>query len=160
MTYGSQAARRPTSSSSSATSPCATTTGQHLAAVDAALARLDAGTYGTCTTCGKPIGAERLEALPWAALCIDCQRAAKLAVTEPSVPTAAPASSSSAIDAIRPPPSAARHRPPHAARALRPARPQPVAQGRESLQPIGAFKIRGAYNAAASLDPADDAPGA
>ena len=49
----------------------------HLEAVDAALARLDAGTYGACTTCGKPIGADRLGALPWAALCIECQRAAK-----------------------------------------------------------------------------------
>ena len=49
---------------------------QHLEAVDAAIARLDAGTYGRCTACGKPIAAERLEALPWAALCIDCQRAA------------------------------------------------------------------------------------
>ena len=47
-----------------------------LAATDAALARLDAGTYGTCTACGRRIGAERLEALPAAALCIDCQRAA------------------------------------------------------------------------------------
>lgn len=49
----------------------------HLEAVDAALARVAAGTYGRCTSCGKEIGAERLEALPWAALCIDCQRAAK-----------------------------------------------------------------------------------
>lgn len=48
---------------------------QHLGAVDAALARLDAGTYGRCSSCRNPIGAERLEALPWAALCIDCQRA-------------------------------------------------------------------------------------
>jgi len=48
----------------------------HLDAVNAALARLDAGTYGRCTSCAKPVGAERLEALPWAALCIDCQRAA------------------------------------------------------------------------------------
>jgi DnaK suppressor protein len=48
----------------------------HLAAVDAALARIDAGTYGRCTACGKPVAPERLEALPWAALCIDCQRAA------------------------------------------------------------------------------------
>jgi RNA polymerase-binding protein DksA len=43
-------------------------------AVDGALARLDAGTYGRCTTCGKPIAPERLEALPAAAHCIDCQR--------------------------------------------------------------------------------------
>jgi DnaK suppressor protein len=49
---------------------------QHLAAVDAALARLDADTYGRCTNCGNAIAPERLEALPWAALCIDCQRAA------------------------------------------------------------------------------------
>ena len=45
-----------------------------LEAVDSALARLDGGRYGTCTSCGKRIGAERLEALPSAALCIDCQR--------------------------------------------------------------------------------------
>jgi RNA polymerase-binding protein DksA len=48
----------------------------HLRDVEAALARLDAGTYGTCTGCGSPVGAERLEALPWAAHCIDCQRRA------------------------------------------------------------------------------------
>lgn len=42
--------------------------------VQAALARVDAGTYGTCTVCGRPIGAERLEARPEAALCIDDQR--------------------------------------------------------------------------------------
>jgi len=49
----------------------------HLEAVDAALARLDVGTYGACTICGKSVGADRLAALPWAALCIECQRAAK-----------------------------------------------------------------------------------
>ena len=47
-----------------------------LAQVDAALAALDAGTYGTCRSCGKPIAPGRLEAIPWAQLCIDC--AAKL----------------------------------------------------------------------------------
>jgi DnaK suppressor protein len=47
---------------------------QHLAAVEAALGRLDAGTFGTCTNCGRPIAEGRLEALPWAALCIECQR--------------------------------------------------------------------------------------
>ena len=45
-----------------------------LAAIDGALARIDAGTYGTCVRCGRPIGEERLEALPWAELCIDCKR--------------------------------------------------------------------------------------
>ena len=45
-----------------------------LAAIDAALERIDAGTYGVCTSCGREIGEERLEAIPYAALCIDCQR--------------------------------------------------------------------------------------
>ena len=35
---------------------------------------LDAGTYGVCVTCGQPIAPERLEAMPAAAHCIDCQR--------------------------------------------------------------------------------------
>lgn len=45
-----------------------------LAAIDAALARIDEGGYGICTACGRPIALERLEALPWAELCIDCAR--------------------------------------------------------------------------------------
>ena len=45
-----------------------------LAEIDAALARIDEGTYGVCVRCGKPIGQERLEALPWATLCIDDKR--------------------------------------------------------------------------------------
>lgn len=45
-----------------------------LAAIDAALKRIEEGTYGICSNCGKPILEERLEALPWATLCIDCQR--------------------------------------------------------------------------------------
>lgn len=45
-----------------------------LADIDAALKRIEDGTYGTCTNCGKPIAPERLEARPWATLCIDCQR--------------------------------------------------------------------------------------
>jgi DnaK suppressor protein len=40
----------------------------------AAMARLDAGTYGTCERCDKPIGADRLEALPFATKCIECKR--------------------------------------------------------------------------------------
>ena len=39
--------------------------------VDAALRRLDDGTYGTCQACGRPIGDDRLEALPWTRFCID-----------------------------------------------------------------------------------------
>jgi RNA polymerase-binding transcription factor DksA len=39
--------------------------------VERALARLDAGTYGTCEVCGADIGAARLEALPATRFCID-----------------------------------------------------------------------------------------
>ncbi len=42
--------------------------------IDAALARIDAGAYGICGACGKPIDADRLSAIPWARLCIDDQR--------------------------------------------------------------------------------------
>jgi RNA polymerase-binding protein DksA len=45
-----------------------------LADIDAALQRIEEGTYGICTNCGKQISEERLEARPWATLCIDCQR--------------------------------------------------------------------------------------
>lgn len=47
-----------------------------LAEIDAALQRIEDGTYGICEVCGKPIGEERLRALPWARLCIDDQRRA------------------------------------------------------------------------------------
>jgi DnaK suppressor protein len=49
---------------------------QTLAQIDRALARLDAGTYGSCERCGLPIAEERLRARPWATLCIDDQRLA------------------------------------------------------------------------------------
>jgi DnaK suppressor protein len=42
--------------------------------VERALAKMEAGTYGTCESCGKPIGLERLDALPWAVLCIECKQ--------------------------------------------------------------------------------------
>ena len=45
-----------------------------LGEIDAALARIEDGTYGTCTNCGNEIPVERLEAYPWASLCIDCAR--------------------------------------------------------------------------------------
>ena len=44
----------------------------HLEEIDAALKRVDAGTYGMCEACGTPIGAERLEARPAARICILC----------------------------------------------------------------------------------------
>lgn len=46
-----------------------------LAAVDAAVARMDSGRYGTCESCGGPIGEARLEALPDATLCVSCKSA-------------------------------------------------------------------------------------
>ncbi len=45
-----------------------------LGAIDAALRRLDEGTYGRCERCGKEIEEERLEAIPWATLCIEDKR--------------------------------------------------------------------------------------
>lgn len=50
------------------------TDGRLLAAIDTALARIEDGTYGTCVNCGAQIAPERLEAMPWATLCIDCKR--------------------------------------------------------------------------------------
>ena len=47
---------------------------EHLADIDAALARLADGSYGTCQTCGQPIGAERLTARPAARTCIGCTK--------------------------------------------------------------------------------------
>ena len=43
--------------------------------VESALKRMDAGTYGECERCGKPIDKARLKALPYAVLCIDCKKA-------------------------------------------------------------------------------------
>jgi DnaK suppressor protein len=45
---------------------------RHLAEVDAALGRLDAGTYGVCETCGRPIAEGRLEVRPTARTCVGC----------------------------------------------------------------------------------------
>jgi RNA polymerase-binding protein DksA len=45
-----------------------------LAEIDAALGRIESGTFGTCTRCGGPIGAERLKAMPYATKCIECKR--------------------------------------------------------------------------------------
>ena len=42
--------------------------------VDRALKKMGLGTYGTCERCGNTIPIERLEALPWAILCVDCAR--------------------------------------------------------------------------------------
>jgi RNA polymerase-binding transcription factor DksA len=45
---------------------------QTIRQIEAALDRLREGTYGTCEGCGVAIPAERLAAVPWAALCVAC----------------------------------------------------------------------------------------
>jgi len=40
--------------------------------IEAALARMDAGTYGVCVTCGDTIAIKRLTALPYATSCVRC----------------------------------------------------------------------------------------
>jgi DnaK suppressor protein len=74
MTYGSQAAAASQVFAQQRDLALRDHNQIQIAAVDAALARLDAGTYGICVTCGKPISDARLEALPAAAHCIECQR--------------------------------------------------------------------------------------
>ena len=46
----------------------------NLTDVERALRRIDTGAYGVCERCGKPIDPARLEARPWALLCIDCKQ--------------------------------------------------------------------------------------
>lgn len=45
-----------------------------VAEIDAAIARIDDGTYGTCAKCGSVIPPERLDAIPYAVLCLDDKR--------------------------------------------------------------------------------------
>ena len=45
---------------------------EHLRDIDAAVERVGAGTYGTCTVCGRPIPEERLDARPTATKCVGC----------------------------------------------------------------------------------------
>jgi RNA polymerase-binding transcription factor DksA len=47
---------------------------RHLRALADAEQRREAGTYGTCAVCGRPIGAERLGALPSTTICVSCAR--------------------------------------------------------------------------------------
>jgi len=46
---------------------------QLLESIDAALERIEDGQYGKCVNCGQPIQEKRLEAVPWARLCLRCQ---------------------------------------------------------------------------------------
>ena len=47
--------------------------------IERALEKLEEGSYGNCDACGDPIGEERIEALPWATLCISCKAAGRSA---------------------------------------------------------------------------------
>jgi RNA polymerase-binding protein DksA len=76
MTYGSQAAAASQVFAQQRDLALRDRADQQLELVTEALARLDGGTFGTCVRCGRPISPDRLEALPWAARCIDCQRLA------------------------------------------------------------------------------------
>jgi len=48
-----------------------------LSQVTDALERLALGSYGMCLACENPISPKRLAALPWAALCLECQQSAE-----------------------------------------------------------------------------------
>lgn len=50
-------------------------TEEHLRQVDAAEQAIEDGTYGTCRVCGTQVPEERLEALPWTTLCVQCKAA-------------------------------------------------------------------------------------
>lgn len=73
MTYGSQAAAASEVFAQQRDLALHDRSQGQLDLIDAALARLDAGTYGVCLRCGSAIAPRRLEALPWAAHCIACQ---------------------------------------------------------------------------------------
>lgn len=47
---------------------------QRLSEVEDTLEKIGSGKYGTCEDCGEKIGAERLEALPTARLCLECTK--------------------------------------------------------------------------------------
>lgn len=76
MTYGSQAAAASQVFAQQRDLALRDRADHQLALVDAALERLEGGTFGACERCGRPIAIERLDALPWAPRCIDCQRLA------------------------------------------------------------------------------------
>lgn len=46
--------------------------------IDRAIAKLDDGTYGICDGCAEAIVSDRLEALPWATMCVACKSAGKV----------------------------------------------------------------------------------
>jgi DnaK suppressor protein len=74
MTYGSQAAAASQVFAQQRDLALREKAEKELELVEAALGRLDDGTFGRCRRCAGGIAPGRLEALPWAAYCIACQR--------------------------------------------------------------------------------------
>jgi DnaK suppressor protein len=50
---------------------------ERLGLIDQALERMQQGTFGTCAACRRPVPAVRLQAVPWARYCTDCQELAE-----------------------------------------------------------------------------------
>lgn len=55
---------------------------QTLLQIENALRRMDEGVYGRCANCGQTINVLRLQAVPWARFCIDCQELAEKGLLE------------------------------------------------------------------------------
>jgi len=77
MTYGSQAAAATHVFEQQRDLALRDRSRAELVQVEAALVAIDDGSYGRCTSCGNAIAPARLEAIPWAATCIDCARNAR-----------------------------------------------------------------------------------
>ena len=50
--------------------------------IDQALTRIEEGTFGSCQNCGVPMSEKRLDAVPWAPHCIECQELAEKGLLE------------------------------------------------------------------------------
>jgi DnaK suppressor protein len=77
MTYGSQAAAAAQVFAQQRDLALREQAERRFHSIDHALARLDAGKYGTCESCGQPIPPERLEFVPWATSCVACGKAGR-----------------------------------------------------------------------------------
>jgi RNA polymerase-binding transcription factor len=53
-----------------------------LVKIDLALARIEEGAYGSCQNCSQPMSEKRLNAVPWALLCVDCQELSEKGLLE------------------------------------------------------------------------------
>jgi DnaK suppressor protein len=59
---------------------------EELKAIDAALQRIQDGTYGKCASCAKPIKRKRLDVIPWTALCLRCADRGSIAFGDTLLP--------------------------------------------------------------------------